>query len=200
MQQGPDAVADAVCGATTFWKNARREARMSPITVRLGKGGDVDAAASVYERSNLARRQGYWPSRSARVAQVTAKLHDAAHHDTASWFLIGREGSEAMGMALIHPFCSDGGSGDVIVGAWFLNLIYVLVERWGKSIGGMLLDAVIEEAKRRGCHRIFLWTHERQNERAHRLYRSRGFVPTGHTMHDDEGQLIGEWCCECEQA
>ena len=51
----------------------------------------------------------------------------------------------------------------------------------------MLLDAVIEEAKRRGCHRIFLWTHERQNERAHRLYGSRRFVRTGRTMHDDEG-------------
>src|SRR6266498_780536 len=113
---------------------------MRAIDVRLGTLGDVDDAVSVYERSNLARRQGSWPSRSARVAQVTANLHDAAHHDTASWFL---------------------------------SLIYVLPERWGTGIGGMLLDAVIDEAKRRGCHRIFLWTHERQNERADRLYRSR---------------------------
>ncbi len=75
---------------------------MSPIEVRLGKG-DVDDAASVYERSNLVRRQGHWPSRSARVAQVTARLHDAAHPDTAAWFLIGREGIEAVAMALIHP-------------------------------------------------------------------------------------------------
>jgi GNAT superfamily N-acetyltransferase len=63
----------------------------------------------------------------------------------------------------------------------------------------MLLDAVIEEAKRRGCHRIFLWTHERQNERAHRLYRSRRFVRTGRTMHDDEGKSIGEWRCDYER-
>jgi GNAT superfamily N-acetyltransferase len=153
---------------------------------------------SVYERSNLARRQGSWPSRSARVAQVTANLHDAAHHDTASWFLIGRDGTEAVAMALIQPFRADGGSGNVIAGTWFLSLIYVLPERWGTGIGGMLLDAVIDEAKRRGCHRIFLWTHERQNERAHRLYRSCGFTPTGRTMHDDEGKPIGEWCCECE--
>lgn len=46
---------------------------------------------------------------------------------------------------------------------------------------------------------IYLWTHEHQNERAHRLYRSRRFVPTGRATHDDEGQLIGEWCCECKQ-
>jgi GNAT superfamily N-acetyltransferase len=171
---------------------------MTPIDVRLGTGGDVDDAVSVYERSNLARRQGSWPSRSARVAQVTANLHDAAHHDTASWFLIGRDGTEAVAMALIQPFRADGGSGNVIAGTWFLSLIYVLPERWGTGIGGMLLDAVIDEAKRRGCHRIFLWTHERQNERAHRLYRSRSFAPTGRTMHDDAGKPIGEWCCECE--
>ena len=169
---------------------------MRHIDVRLGDLGNVDDAASVYERSNLARRQGNWPSRPARVAQITASLHDAAHHDTAAWFLIGREGNEAVAMALIHPFRADDGSGDVIAGTWFLSLIYVLPERWGTGIGGMLLDAVIDETKRRGCHRIYLWTHERQNERAHRLYRSRSFAPTGRAMHDDEDQLIGEWCCE----
>jgi GNAT superfamily N-acetyltransferase len=171
---------------------------MASIDVRLGQGGDVDDAVSVYERSNLARRQGSWPSRPARVAQVTASLHDAARQEAASWFLIGRDGTEAVAMALVHPFRSDGGSGDVIAGIWFLNLIYVLPERWGNGIGGMLLDAVFEEAKRRGCHRIFLWTHERLNERAHRLYRSCGFAPTGRTIYDDEGKSIGEWCCECE--
>jgi GNAT superfamily N-acetyltransferase len=87
----------------------------------------------------------------------------------------------------------------VIAGEWFLSLIYVLPERWGQGIGGMILDAVIDEANRRGCHRIYLWTHEHQNERAHRLYRSRSFAPTGRTLHDDEDQLIGEWWCECEQ-
>jgi GNAT superfamily N-acetyltransferase len=131
---------------------------MTSIDVRLGKLGDVDAAASVYERSNLARRQGHWPSRPARVAQVTASLHDAAGHD-ASWFLIGREGTEAVAMALVHPFRADGGSGNVIPGTWFLSLIYVLPEQWSTDIGGRLLDAVIDEAKRRGGHHMYLWTH-----------------------------------------
>jgi GNAT superfamily N-acetyltransferase len=171
---------------------------MTSINVRLGTLGDVDAAASVYERSNLARRQGSWPSWSARVAQVTASLHDAARHEAASWFLIGRDGTEAVAMALVHPFRADGGSGDVITGTWFLSLIYVLPERWGTGIGGRLLDAVIDEAKRRGGHHMYLWTHEHQNERAHRLYRSRSFAPTERTMHDDEGQRIGEWRYDCK--
>jgi GNAT superfamily N-acetyltransferase len=159
----------------------------------------VNDAVSVYERSNLARRQGDWPSRLGRVVQVRSRLHEAALHDAASWFLIGRDGDEAVAMALIHPFRANGGSGDVIAGTWFVSLIYVLPDRWGEGIGGMMLDAVIDEANRRGCYRIYLWTHERQNERAHRLYRSYGFAPTGRTMRDDEGKPIGEWCCDCER-
>jgi GNAT superfamily N-acetyltransferase len=170
---------------------------MRAIEVRLGTDADVDDAVSVYERSNLARRHGKWPSRSARVAHVTASLHDTAGHDT-SWFLIGREGTEAVAMALVQLFRADGGSGNVIAGTWFLSLISVVPERWGRGIGGGLLDAVIDEANRRGGHHIYLWTHEHQNERAQRLYRSRSFAPTGRTLHDDEGQRIGEWCYDCE--
>jgi len=179
--------------------NARREARMTHIEVRRGHLGDVDDAVSVYERSNLARRDSDWPSRPGRVAQVTTSLHDAARHDAAAWFLIGRDGGEAVAMALIQPFRAGGGSGVVVVGTWFLSLIYVLADRWGTGIGGRMLDAVIAEANQRGWHQIYLWTHECQNERAHRLYQSRRFAPTGRTMHDDEGKLIGEWCCDYER-
>lgn len=48
----------------------------------------------------------------------------------------------------------------------------------GMDIDATLLDAVIDEAARRGCHRISLWTHEHQNERVLRLYRSRSFART----------------------
>jgi GNAT superfamily N-acetyltransferase len=168
------------------------EVGMTQIDVRLGNPDDVDAAVSVYERSNLARRHGDWPSRSSRIAKVTVSLHDAA-----SWFLIGRGGAEAVAMALIQPFRAGGGTGHVIPGTSFLSLIYVLPDHWGKGIGGMMLDVVIDEAARRGCHRIYLWTHERQNERAHRLYRSRRFTPTGRTSYDDSGKPIGEWLRDC---
>jgi GNAT superfamily N-acetyltransferase len=161
---------------------------MTQIDVRLGSSNDVDAAVSIYERSNLARRHGDWPSRSSRVVQVTASLHD-----DASWFLIGRDGAEAVAMAHVRAFRAGGGTGHVIPGTSFLNLIYVLPDHWGKGIGGTMLDAVIDEAARRGCHRIYLWTHEHQNERAHRLYQSRRFLPTGRTSYDHSGKSIGEW-------
>jgi hypothetical protein len=43
------------------------------------------------------------------------------------------------------------------------------------------------EAKRRDYSRIHLWTDE-DNERSQRLYRSRGFSPTGRTAAGE-----GEW-------
>jgi GNAT superfamily N-acetyltransferase len=161
---------------------------MIQIAVQLGSLDEADAAIAVYEQSNLARRRGDWPSRSSRVAEVAAHLHAAA-----SWFLIGRDGGEVVAMALVQPFRTSGGTGNVIPGALFLSLIYVLPDRWGQGIGGTMLDAVIAEGARRGCHRIYLWTHEQQNERAHRLYRSRRFSQTGRTAHDDAGKPIGEW-------
>ncbi|HEY7444167.1 MAG TPA: hypothetical protein VH701_17185 [Vicinamibacterales bacterium] len=55
------------------------------MAVRFGGPDDVEDAVSVYERSNLARRRGVWPSRALRVTAVTARLRD---DDT--WFPIGR--------------------------------------------------------------------------------------------------------------
>jgi hypothetical protein len=72
---------------------------MTPIDVRLGRDSDVNDAASVYERSNLARRQGNWPSQPGRGAQITTSLHEAARHDAAAWFLLGRDGAEALAVA-----------------------------------------------------------------------------------------------------
>src|SRR5947208_472546 len=94
---------------------------MPQIDVRLGAPDDVDAAVSIYKRSNLARRHGDWASRSSRVAQVTTSLHDAT-----SWFLIGRDGAEAIAMAHVRAFRAGGGTGHVLPGTSFLNLIYVL--------------------------------------------------------------------------
>lgn len=161
---------------------------MAQIDARLSTPDEVDIAVSIYERSNLVRRHGDWPSRSSRVAQVTASLHD-----DASWFLIGSDGAEAVAMAHVRAFRADGGAGHVIPGTLFLNLIYVLPDHWRKGIGGTMLDAVINEAAQRGCHRIYLWTHEEQNERAHHLYQSRRFTPTGRTAYDHSGKPIGEW-------
>ena len=151
------------------------------ILIRLGGPADVDPAVSVFERSNLARRRGVWPNQAARVDRVSAHLRDPA-----SWFLVACEGPTFVGMASAEPLRDEGGTGRVIPGGCFLNYLFVVPERWGEGIGGGILDAVLAEARRRHHSRIHLWTHE-HNARSHRLYRSRGFSPTGRTA-DHEGE------------
>jgi GNAT superfamily N-acetyltransferase len=155
------------------------------ILVRLGEAADVDAAVSVYERSNLARRQGSWPSRASRVGQVRARLCDPG-----SWFLVASEESAVVGMASARALRGGDGTGPVVPGGCFLSLLFVVPERWGGGIGGAHLDAVLAESKRRRYSRIHLLTHE-DNERSPRLYRSRGFSPTGRVLDDQ-----GEWARE----
>jgi GNAT superfamily N-acetyltransferase len=164
---------------------AFRQALGVAVQIRLGNAADVDAAASVYERSNLARRQGVWPNRSARVERARAHLRDPA-----SWFLVANDGRAVVAMASAEAQRGEGGAGPAIPGGCFLNLLFVVPERWGEGIGGALLDAILAEAKGRDYSRIHLWTHD-DNERSHRLYRSRGFSPTGRTAEDE-----GEWARE----
>ena len=154
------------------------------VSIRLGVATDVDAAVSVYERSSLAYHRGDWPNRANGVARVLARLHDPA-----AWFLVAEEGPELVGMASAEALRSDDGAGPGIVGGCFLSYLFVLPERWGEGVGGALLDHVLREAELRGCRRMHLWTEE-DNERSHRLYRSRGFSKTGQPVpHDD----ISEW-------
>jgi RimJ/RimL family protein N-acetyltransferase len=90
-------------------------------------------------------------------------------------------------MACAQDLHGGDGSGPVKPGGCFLNLIFVVPERWGEGVGGAVLDAALAEAKRRGYSRIHLWTHE-ENERSQRLYRRRGFAPTGRAKAGE-----GEW-------
>ena len=76
---------------------------------------------------------------------------------------------ELVGYAgLLSP---GGGQADVLTMA-------VVADRWGRRIGAMLLDALLAEAARRGCTDVFLEVRV-DNERAQRLYRSRGFAEIG---------------------
>ena len=139
----------------------------------------------VFERSNLARRQGVWPNRAARLERVRTHLRDPA-----SWFLLASERTALVGMASADALRGEDGAGSIVPGGCFLGYLFVVPERWGEGIGGVILDAVLAEAKRRRYSRIHLWTHE-DNERSHRLYRSRGFSPTGRTA-DGEGEWVRE--------
>jgi GNAT superfamily N-acetyltransferase len=158
------------------------------VRVRPGAAADIERAVDVYVRSNLARRHGPWPNQAARTEFVSRRLADPE-----GWFFLAGVGDEAVGMVAVVPLLGDDGGGDPIPGGWFVSLIFVVPERWGEGIGGALLDAALEEAAHRGGTEVRLWTDEDDNERAHRLYRSRGFEPTGRTVDSDERERAGEW-------
>ena len=104
--------------------------------------------------------------------------------------VVASDGSALVGMASAEALRGKDGAGPALPGGCFLNLLFVVPERWGEGVGGAILDAVLAEAKRQHYSCVHLWTHE-GNERSHRLYRSRGFSPTGRIV---EGE--GEWTRE----
>jgi ribosomal protein S18 acetylase RimI-like enzyme len=72
-----------------------------------------------------------------------------------------------------------------------LFALEVAPERRGQGIGSAIIDYVVEEARRRGCGRVFL--EVRVDNRARRLYHRLGFRRVGGSFvnswwhYDDEG-------------
>lgn len=54
----------------------------------------------------------------------------------------------------------------------------VAPDRWGRGIGSALLEALLDEAVRRGCTEVFLEVRT-DNSRAQRLYRKHDFTEIG---------------------
>jgi len=92
--------------------------------------------------------------------------------------------------ALVHPaiyFAAARRDGHELLGyvvAWFVadegqiaNLA-VTPSEWGSGIGRVLLDAALREAALREAEHVYLEVRD-SNERARRLYRSRGFEEVG---------------------
>ena len=97
-------------------------------------------------------------------------------------------------MAVAMPSREDFGAGALLPGVCYLDLIFVVPERWGESVGSLLLDTVVSDARLRGFSRISLLTHD-DNDRAQTLYRSRGFERTGWSRlsSDPRNGMVSEW-------
>lgn len=79
---------------------------------------------------------------------------------------------------------SDDGEPLGYVVAWFaadegeIANLAVAPDGWGQGVGRALLDAALDEAQRRRTAAMYLEVRE-ANDRARRLYRSRGFAEIG---------------------
>jgi len=142
------------------------------VAIRVVPGGpdDIEVALGVYVRSGTARRGS--PPSDERLDRVRATIAG-----DESWFFVADDDGEPVGMAVAMPSRENEGSGAIVPGLCYLDLIFVVPERWGEGIGALLLDTVIGQARGRGFSRIHLLTHD-HNVRAQGLYTTRGFAKT----------------------
>jgi len=135
-------------------------------------------------------------SASKRVAKVT--ISDATRADLSAVVAIeqaafadpwsARSFQQLLDNRSIYFVCArPSGGGSAVLGyivAWFVadegqiaNLA-VAVDACGQGIGKQLLDAALDEARTRGIEAVYLEVRD-SNQRARRLYRSRGFEEVG---------------------
>jgi [ribosomal protein S18]-alanine N-acetyltransferase len=91
------------------------------------------------------------------------ELQPASRH-----YLVAVENSKITGYA---GLLGVGWQGDVLT-------LAVAADRWGRGIGSALLEALLDEAARRGCTEVFLEVRT-DNARAQRLYRRHDFTQVG---------------------
>ena len=158
------------------------------VLVRPGEPEDIDAAVAIFARCGLAQHPDR-PTPQARVDEVRATL-DAP----STWMFVAVEDEVIVGFAAAMQSRELEGAGEIIPGQCYLDLIFVAPEQWASGIGSLLLDTVIADARGRGFSRIHLVTHD-NNDRAHRLYSSRGFERTdwSRMSRDPANGMVSEW-------
>lgn len=125
------------------------------------------------------------PNQERFVAPVERSLAEAyaAGPDTA-WPRLVRDGDEAVGFVM-GGFNPDDEIEVFRCGIWRLN---VSAERQGRGYGRFAVEAVAEEARRRGQRRLtVLWLPGEGGPEG--FYRGVGFRPTGEVLGD---QVVGE--------
>jgi ribosomal protein S18 acetylase RimI-like enzyme len=155
---------------------------MNEAVIRRGTPADVEPALAVWLAANSARRAGS-PPRPDQLARARAHVGRPG-----AFLLVAEAAGEVIGMALGEPALADEGAGPPSPGLCHVSMVFVAPDRWGKGIGGRLVDAILTEARLRGYGRAQLWTHT-DNARARRLYEGRGFGASGRDM-EESGELI----------
>jgi ribosomal protein S18 acetylase RimI-like enzyme len=157
--------------------------------IRAGTAADAQTAAALVHLADVARR-GPSPQDARTLERSARRLADPS-----TFFVLAEPGSGTgvvrgpVGVAAGMPGRAGGGAGDRIPGLCHISMVAVRPESWGRGLGRRVLDAVIDEARRRGYVRAQLFT-QTANDRARALYGRRGFVLTGQTSVDEIGDEI----------
>jgi ribosomal protein S18 acetylase RimI-like enzyme len=154
------------------------------LTASLAGATQEEAALRVWHRANAAR--GLPPTRE-REARVRDKVREVD-----ALLLAATDDSLVVGMLLLEPGRAgpDSPYGHV-------SMVFVDPERWGRGIGGELLDAATALARERDWLALSLWTRT-SNEQAQRLYAKHGFRDTGDAARLANRDHIGRWLLPVE--
>jgi ribosomal protein S18 acetylase RimI-like enzyme len=155
---------------------------MGEAVIRRGGATDVEPAVAVWAVANAARREGV-PPRPEQAERARGHVDDPE-----AVLFVADDAGEVVGMALGEQALSDDGSGPPVDGLCHVSMVFVAPDRWGEGLGGRLVDALLEEVRRRGYERAQLWT-QMGNARARRLYEGRGFRPSEREK-DEFGERI----------
>jgi ribosomal protein S18 acetylase RimI-like enzyme len=155
---------------------------MGEAVIRRGGATDVEPAIAVWAVANAARREGV-PPRPEQAERARGHVDDPE-----AVLFVADDAGEVVGMALGEQALSDDGSGPPVDGLCYVSMVFVAPDRWGEGLGGRLVDALLEEVRRRGYERAQLWT-QMGNARARRLYEGRGFRPSEREK-DEFGERI----------
>jgi ribosomal protein S18 acetylase RimI-like enzyme len=146
-----------------------------PASTRIAGASDHDAAVEVWRAANVARGR---PPGPARIDRVRAKLAEPG-----AIVIVAVAGGRVRGMLLAEPGREPDGSR--IAGLCHISMLFVHPGSQGNGLGGLLLDRL----RTLGHPRLQVWTGA-DNERAQRLYRRAGFVPTGRVDALGPGRVI----------
>ena len=95
-------------------------------------------------------------------------LSELSQQPASRHYLVARDDDQIVGYA---GLLGAGGQADVVT-------VAVATGHWGHGIGSALLEALLGEARRRGCTEVFLEVRT-DNARAQDLYRRYGFTEIG---------------------
>ncbi len=143
-----------------------------PVTIRPAGAADLEDAVAVWVASNDARAG--CPS---TTPAIQAMVRGWMTGPDATLLVAVDPGGTVVGMALAVDARTDNGQGEPMPGVAHVSQVFVAPDHWGQRIGARLLDTLLAGIARRDYDRVQIWT-QAGNERALRLYRSRGFSET----------------------
>jgi len=153
-----------------------------PLTVKVVTPEQADALTQLWQSSNNRRRE---------EQSLPPLDFEPSVLDRPGAFAVGVfDGPTMLSVAVAMPATADDGrSSRNVPGLAHISSVATVSERWGEGLATRAMAAILMQCARRGYARAELYTHA-TNAPALRLYTREGFVPSGRTRVDGNGEPI----------